>query len=70
MKALLFSLMMLASPLAVAQLRRGRYLGTHDSCGSSRRKVYAVETNGLRYRFDRHGNMTAYYSAALKYTCN
>lgn len=53
----------------VAQINNGRYRSFNDSCGGARRKVYAVETNGLRYRFDRYGNMSAYYSAAIKYSC-
>ncbi len=53
----------------VALMKSGRYRGANDNCGFSKRRPYAVETSGPKYRFDRHGNMTQYYSAAIKYTC-
>ncbi len=54
----------------VALLKSGRYRYAHDNCGAfAKRKPYAVETSGPRYRFDRYGNMSKYYSAAIKYSC-
>jgi len=55
---------------AIPEIISGRYRRMNDSCNWGTRKVYAVEVNGLRYRVDRHGNLEAYYSAAIKYSCN
>lgn len=53
---------------AIPLVESGRYKYLHDNCSGNRR-VYAVEFNGKRYRRDRHGNFTSYYSAAIKYSC-
>lgn len=53
-----------------ANIQAGRGQGLHDQCGSSRRRVYAVESSCGHYRGDRHGNLTGYCSAAIKYSCH
>lgn len=54
------------------QINAGEYPKNkyHDDCDFfARRKVYAIEIGGKRYRSDRNGNLTPYWWGVVKYNC-